>query len=363
MSPPAPDLHLYLGSENCGTIHRWLDDPFENNTESTGKAWLDATMRLPSLSPPGTMALAVRNEHGGSMRPLRIVERCFSGILSPSTAPDVFLTRIAFLLERARHQPGIDHVRLDVPPALGPAGGAAWLPSLLNLTTPARITAIARTEQHSGLTRLLTTLTGVQPNVLLPDLPERRKSPEERALLFAGKISKALDDTVVREVDPSLTVQVGTCLGNGATLPPQRCQWASTALGIPICRGDWDDRGVLTLWTTVPGFPSGWDANASWAAESLGASKLRVVSFHFLNGLIVGLHGHDRSFRCLGKLEGWDLDKDALRIRMPPSIDPNALGFVEWGRFRVGPDGRLFGRPAQSPQKRGTMPDAGVYFG
>lgn len=309
------------------------------------------------------MALALATATENPPGKFRVLERVFSGTLSVPASPEVFLAGIATLLACARNRCNVDLVRLDVPAALRPSGGEKWLPSLLRVVSPVRITAIADAERHEGLSRMMSAITGTIPTFFAPEPTVRPKSALARQLLTAGKIGRALEDSVVHPIDPGLTVQVGTPMGNDATMPRQRCLWAGETLGMPICHGDLDHRHRLTLWTTVPVLPTGWEQKAGWVADSLGVSQLRIISLHAYDGLVVGVHGTDRLFRGLGRLEGWDHENNALCIRLPSNVSPEDIGFVAWGNFRVDRDGRVRAIQSVGRQKRGTAGDAGVYFG
>jgi len=309
------------------------------------------------------MALGVLDESDSASGTLRVRERLFCGTLTPSADHGAFLAGIANLLTRAQSLSCVESIRLDVPPAFQAAGGAPWLPSLIRLVSPSRITAIAAAERQAALSRMFAAVSEARTTFLVPDPAVRRKSAAARELLVAGRIAKALEESDVHTVDPFLTVQVGTSLGNDASVPMHRCLWAGATLGMPICHGILDSRRRLTLWTTVRVMPTGWEQKASWVAESLGASRLRIISLDSFEGLILGIHGSDKRFHGLGRLVGWDPDRNGLSVRIPRSVPPEGIGFVEWGQFRVDPDGRLRASPTPIRQKRGTPEDAGVYFG
>ena len=361
MNPSPSGIHIYAGLGNCGTSHLCWHDPPETDSHRGSIAWVDADIRHPRFGPPGTAVLAIQPSPTSDPLQPTVRLRTFCGALLPEDAPGVTLQCIFQLVQTAQAaSAGV--IRVDLPPVAWPQDRPSWLLPVLLALQPEHVTWVADAPWHGPFERWVRSVSGANVRCLLPDPSVRRRSEAVRALHQTAALSRHFEKASWVNIDPIGVPQIGTEIGNGDQLPPQRCRWAAEILELPIVFGQRDSRGGLTLWTSVARPPSRFEEHAGLLEEALGGSPVRIASLSSRFGTVLGMHDLSGQFRGLGRLEGWDSDLKAFRVRVPSSLATHQWGHVHWGCFKIAPDCRMLPSRSGLRQKRGTAPGEGLYF-
>ena len=317
-------------------------------------AVVDTDIGQSEIGPPGTVGIAAvksdwAKDTATKLSDLRPAATYFVGAFAP---PSVALELVVATAQAVRFAKDGKAQRILVDTtgyAIGPAARRLKV-AKAQVIAPALIVGIGQGGEITSLLSAMSAASGA--TVLALEMPPEvgRKSPGFRATRRLTRLAKALDngDGAHELALPLQNISlVGASLTGGVALPPELIRWAANTLRVAIVRAE-QSEATLTLFVEGK-MPRLSDSATAPLAAHFRVQNIRFVALAAYANVYIGLHDANGRLLTVGCFLRLDAENAEIIVSAPPSLAPERVKLVVFGRVRVQSDGTFLGdvRPGE----------------
>lgn len=297
---------------------------------------VDADIGQAEIGPPGVISLGIADRPFARLGDLSPRAMSFVGTTSPARNPSASIVGAARMVARARQEEA-PLVLVDTS-GLVHGGPARFLKlAKLDIIAPSHIVALQRNTEMMPLVHALDARENWKVHRASVPSVISLKPQHVRAQRRSARLQLYFRNAAVHTLALDEVALIGSRLGSGQSLPPERVKRAATICRRPVLAAERAGDHLSLVMNEEPD-----EASLAFLKREFAARSVSIIRPAMLQGLMVGLTDERGTTFGAGILLGIDFAERRIRLRAPvTSVLP--VRWLRLGMMRLCADGAEFG--------------------